>query len=123
MANSRRMKIAQAAAAALALSLALAGVLPAAESGGANPPMPRDPQSKARVLTEGLRALHAGGKIDPGLYRQFVFAQNDGMTSGPAIGAKVPDFTLADQNGKRRTLKELSGPKGLLLVFQRSADW
>jgi hypothetical protein len=42
---------------------------------------------------------------------------------GPEVGAKVPDFKLSDQNGTNRTLKSLLGPKGLMLVFFRSADW
>lgn len=124
MANSKKTSSVGAAWAALALLLAaLASPLAAAETGGGNPPMPRDPQSKAQVFIEAGRAVAAGKKIDPGLYRQFVFAQTDGMTSGPAIGEQVPDFTLADQNGKRWTRRALTGAKGLLLVFNRSADW
>ena len=42
---------------------------------------------------------------------------------GPQVGMKVPDFTLPDQHGQRRTLASLMGPKGLVLVFNRSADW
>ena len=42
---------------------------------------------------------------------------------GPQIGSRVPDFTLLDQNGQSRTLVSLMGPKGLMLVFFRSADW
>ena len=42
---------------------------------------------------------------------------------GPQVGARVPDFTLFDQNGQSRTLASLTGPKGLMLVFFRSADW
>jgi cytochrome oxidase Cu insertion factor (SCO1/SenC/PrrC family) len=42
---------------------------------------------------------------------------------GPQVGEKVPDFTLPDQNGRNRTLASLSGSKGLVLVFNRSADW
>ena len=42
---------------------------------------------------------------------------------GPQVGSRVPDFTLLDQQGQSRTLASLSGPKGLLLVFYRSADW
>ena len=42
---------------------------------------------------------------------------------GPQIGTRVPDFTLLDQNGQSRTLASLMGPKGLMLVFFRSADW
>jgi cytochrome oxidase Cu insertion factor (SCO1/SenC/PrrC family) len=42
---------------------------------------------------------------------------------GPQLGARVPDFTLLDQKGQSRTLASLTGPRGLMLVFFRSADW
>src|SRR5216683_1747034 len=42
---------------------------------------------------------------------------------GPQVGARVPDFSLPDQHGQTRTLRSLMGPKGLMLVFYRSADW
>jgi cytochrome oxidase Cu insertion factor (SCO1/SenC/PrrC family) len=42
---------------------------------------------------------------------------------GPQVGSRVPDFTLLDQKGQQRTLASLMGPKGLMLVFFRSADW
>ena len=42
---------------------------------------------------------------------------------GPRIGDEIPDFTAIDQNGHDRTLASLMGPKGLMLVFFRSADW
>ena len=42
---------------------------------------------------------------------------------GPQVGSRAPDFTLVDQGGQSRTLTSLTGPKGLMLVFNRSADW
>ena len=42
---------------------------------------------------------------------------------GSQVGSRVPDFTLLDQKGQSRTLVSLMGPKGLMLVFYRSADW
>jgi peroxiredoxin len=42
---------------------------------------------------------------------------------GPQVGARVPNFTLLDQKGQSRTLASLMGPKGLMLIFYRSADW
>ena len=42
---------------------------------------------------------------------------------GPQVGERVPDFTLKDQNGKPWTLQSIMGPKGVMLVFYRSADW
>jgi peroxiredoxin len=47
----------------------------------------------------------------------------DVQTLGPQVGSRVPDFTLLDQQGQSRTLASLIGPKGLMLVFYRSADW
>jgi hypothetical protein len=42
---------------------------------------------------------------------------------GPHVGDKVPDFTLSDQRGQPRSLASLMGPNGLMLAFNRSADW
>jgi len=47
----------------------------------------------------------------------------DVQNLGPQVGTHVPDFTLLDQKGQSRTLASLIGPKGLMLVFFRSADW
>ena len=47
----------------------------------------------------------------------------DVATLGPQVGDKVPDFALPDQKGQTRSLASLAGPKGLVLVFSRSADW
>ena len=58
------------------------------------------------------------------LYGQNV-SQNINLNdrTGPAVGQPVPDFSLQDQNGRAQTLKSISGPKGTMLVFIRSADW
>jgi AhpC/TSA family len=82
-----------------------------------------DTATKTNAFHEVLQQMGAGKKIDPKLWDQFVAAQNDGIQTGPKVGEKVPDFTLPDQNGKQWSLHELMGPKGLLLVFTRSADW
>lgn len=43
---------------------------------------------------------------------------------GPAVGIKAPDIgTRPDQTGKPRTLPDLMGTNGLVLMFFRSADW
>jgi hypothetical protein len=47
----------------------------------------------------------------------------DVQALGPQVGARIPEFTLVDQTGVRRTLRSLMGPKGLMLVLFRSADW
>ena len=50
-----------------------------------------------------------------------LYGQNS--RTGPAIGQPAPDFSLQDQSGRTQTLKSVSGPKGAMLVFFRSADW
>jgi hypothetical protein len=42
---------------------------------------------------------------------------------GPQVGDRIPDFNLPDQKGISWTRDALMGPRGLMLVFQRSADW
>lgn len=45
------------------------------------------------------------------------------VKTGPAVGARIPDFAAVDQNAKRQTFETLRGPHGLALLFVRSADW
>ena len=45
------------------------------------------------------------------------------LPTGPNIGSRIPDFTAVDQHGTRQTFASLKGPKGLVLMFVRSADW
>lgn len=45
------------------------------------------------------------------------------IKTGPDIGERIPAFELTDQNGTTQTFESLRGPKGLVLVFVRSADW
>jgi hypothetical protein len=47
----------------------------------------------------------------------------ENMKTGPAVGEKIPGFELIDQDGRKQNLASLSGPKGLMLAFVRSADW
>lgn len=42
---------------------------------------------------------------------------------GPRVGEALPAFEAPDQDGKLRSFDSLRGPKGLALVFFRSADW
>jgi len=79
--------------------------------------------ANAEILTDVLNKMRTGGKIEPSEFQDFVKAQNDGATTGLNVGQKIPDFRLADQSGEQRTFRDLTGRKGLLLVFTRSADW
>lgn len=43
---------------------------------------------------------------------------------GPKVGTRAPAVgALPDQDGKVRTLTELAGTKGVVLMFFRSAEW
>jgi len=50
-------------------------------------------------------------------------ARPDPMTLGPGVGQVLPAFETKDSGGVVRTLDSLKGPKGIVLVFFRSADW
>ena len=45
------------------------------------------------------------------------------IRTGPDIGARIPNFEAQDQHGRAQTFASLRGPKGLVLMFVRSADW
>jgi len=47
----------------------------------------------------------------------------DPATLGPAVGEPIPRFEVLDQEGRQRDFASVTGPKGLVLVFFRSADW
>ena len=81
-------------------------------------PVPRDGRCEAPSFVLVL----AASPVPPAAVEQQA-GMPDVQSLGPQVGARVPDFTLADQRGKSRTLKSLMGPKGLMLVFIRSADW
>jgi len=42
---------------------------------------------------------------------------------GLAVGDKAPPFRGKDQSGRIQTFADLTGPRGLVLLFVRSADW
>ena len=42
---------------------------------------------------------------------------------GPAVGTPIPAGEFASHTGERRALLDLTGDKGLLILFNRSANW
>ena len=42
---------------------------------------------------------------------------------GPDVGTPFPQFEVLDQAKTERTFVSLTGDRGLLLFFNRSADW
>jgi peroxiredoxin len=49
--------------------------------------------------------------------------QSTKATTGLEVGTHIPDFEIMDLNRQRQTFDSLKGPRGLVLVFSRSADW
>ena len=84
---------------------------------------PEDLAEKAAIMREFGRRRAAGEPVSDELYTKHVNATNDDYKTGPEPGQHIPDFTLPDQTGALRSLANLTGPNGLLLVFHRSADW
>jgi hypothetical protein len=67
------------------------------------------------TLTSWSASARGQSPTDPALI--------DVQKLGPQVGTKVPDFSLEDQHGVMRSLHSVMGPKGVVLVFFRSADW
>lgn len=84
------------------------------------------------VLSRALLALAATAVLGAALVGRTA-AQSPASTGadaapdvtmlGPQVGQQVSGFSLPDQKGQVRSLTSLMGPKGLVLVFNRSADW
>jgi hypothetical protein len=72
--------------------------------------------SASALVTLVSLATTVGGALQPA-------PAVDTSKLGPQVGAAVPAFSGTDQFGAAQSLASLSGPKGLMLVFSRSADW
>lgn len=59
----------------------------------------------------------SGAVADPGYAGSYAEAW------GPALGSQLPELAQLDAKGQQRTLADLTGENGLLLLFSRSADW
>src|SRR5271167_4345235 len=85
--------------------------------------VPADLAEKAAIMREFGRRRAAGEPVSAELQARHVNATNDNYATGPEPGERIPEFALPDENGVVRSLADLAGPEGLLLVFHRSADW
>jgi hypothetical protein len=85
--------------------------------------VPGDLAEKAAIMREFGRRRAAGEPVPDELLAKHVNATNDNYTTGPDSGQRIPDFALPDATGVLKSLTDLTGPNGLLLVFHRSADW
>jgi hypothetical protein len=77
------------------------------------------------MLRRSLFALMVAAIVGthPSAFMAQPSAAPDVDALGPQIGSQIPDFTLPDQHARQQSLSTLRGPKGLVLVFNRSADW
>jgi hypothetical protein len=82
---------------------------------------PEDLAEKAAIMREYRRRREAGEPVPDDLYAKHVDATDDRYQTGPEPGERIPEFTLPDQAGSSRSLANLTGPNGLLLIFHRSA--
>lgn len=57
------------------------------------------------------------------VFNTSVFAELKSINVGLKIGAVAPELTALNTAGKKATLKQLMGRKGLIINFYRSADW
>lgn len=54
----------------------------------------------------------------------MVFLPVSAMAEGVEVGKTIPsDLALSDQDGKTRNFSDLTGKKGMVLVFIRSVEW
>ncbi len=51
------------------------------------------------------------------------FAALKSINVGPEIGKISPEITVIDNKKQTKTIKQLSGKNGLIILFFRSADW
>ena len=72
---------------------------------------------------EFLKHIGTGARLTEEQWLFHFDHQNRDAQTGTAVGEAVPDFALPDQAGVTRSRRELTGERGLLLVFARSADW
>jgi peroxiredoxin len=68
-------------------------------------------------------ALVGGLALALATFAQAAPNKGDLIDIGPAVGARIPTLAATDSTGQPRTLDNLVGRKGLVLVFFRSARW
>ena len=74
-------------------------------------------------MTSRRTLLVASAALALAPFAQAAPQKGDLIEIGPAVGAHIPPLTATDSTGQPRTLANLSGPRGLVLVFFRSARW
>ena len=80
-------------------------------------------QGTTLLLAFVLSLCLSGRLAEAGQGAEPVRETIDVSALGPQVGEQVPDFNLADQAGRMRDLQSVMGPRGVMVVFLRSADW
>ena len=53
----------------------------------------------------------------------LAFGSDYGDAWGPAVGTQIPAGAFVSHGGETRTFSDLMGDGGLLILFNRSANW
>ena len=72
--------------------------------------VPKDLEQKAAIMREFGRLRAAGQPIPAELQAKHVNATNDGYTTGPEPGERIPNFSLVDQDGVSRSVANSPAP-------------
>jgi cytochrome oxidase Cu insertion factor (SCO1/SenC/PrrC family) len=51
------------------------------------------------------------------------FPASEDFPTGPAVGERLPDFTLTDQHGREVNFERARAGRRALVTFQRSTRW
>lgn len=73
-----------------------------------------------RAFTDDLDLTVPGTPID---HPARVYPASETFPTGPAIGERLPDFTLPDQGGRAVNFHADRGASKAVVSFQRSAVW
>ena len=53
----------------------------------------------------------------------MTFGSDYGDAWGPTVGTQIPAGEFASHDAETRTFSDLMGDRGLLILFNRSANW
>lgn len=67
--------------------------------------------------------LLMGAVLVVGSISQHAVADSYQNNWGPEVGSQIAFLAAKDQNGDAQQLKDLSGSQGVLVFYNRSADW
>ena len=64
-----------------------------------------------------------GAVLVVGSISQHAMAYSYQNSWGPEVGSQIALLAAKDQNGDVQQLKDLAGSQGVLIFYNRSADW